>query len=67
MQIGDTVTWTPAAFEGEASGERDRRLRRSRSVTGRVVWIHPARRFYLAEARVNDYILRECFPLRQKA
>ena len=37
MQIGDTVTWTPAAFEGEASGERDRRLRRSRSVTGRVV------------------------------
>ena len=28
MQVGDSYTWTPMAFEGEASGERDKRLRR---------------------------------------
>ena len=33
MQVGDSYTWTPMAFEGEASGERDKRLRRARSVT----------------------------------
>ena len=66
MQIGDSYTWTPEAFEGEASGSRDRRLRRSRQVTGRVVWIHPQRRYFVVEAELAGHKLRECFPLAQK-
>lgn len=69
MQIGDSYTWTPAAFEGEASGSdsRDKRLRRTRSVTGRIVYIHPRRRYFLAEAKVGDAVIRECFPIKPTA
>lgn len=66
MQIGDSYTWTPEAFEGEASGSRDKRLRRSRQVTGRVVWIHPQRRYFVAEAKVGNAVIRECFPMTPK-
>ena len=66
MQVGDSYTWTPAAFEGEASGERDKRLRRTRSVTGRIVYIHPQRRYFMAEAKVGSHLLRECFPIAPK-
>ena len=54
------------AFEGEASGERDKRLRRARSVTGRIVYIHPQRRYFLAEAKVGNAVIRECFPITPK-
>ena len=66
MQVGDSYTWTPAAFEGEASGERDKRLRRTRSVTGRIVYIHPQRRYFLAEAKGGNAVIRECFPMTPK-
>ena len=66
MQAGDSYTWTPMAFEGEASGERDKRLRRARSVTGRIVYIHPPRRYFLAEAQVGNAVIRECFPMTPK-
>ena len=66
MQVGDSYTWTPMAFEGEASGERDKRLRRARSVTGRIVYIHPQRRYFLAAAKVGNTVIRECFPIYQK-
>lgn len=66
MQIGDSYTWTPEAFEGEASGSRDKRLRRARSVTGRIVYIHPQRRYFLAEAKVGNAVIRECFLMTPK-
>ena len=66
MQVGDSYTWTPTAFEGEASGERDKRLRRTRSVTGRIVYIHPQRRYFMAEAKVGNAVIRECFPMTPK-
>lgn len=68
MQIGDSYTWTPTAFEGEASGtdSRDKRLRRARSVTGRIVYIHPQGRYFMAEAKVGNAVLRECFPMTPK-
>ena len=66
MQVGDSYTWTPMAFEGEASGERDKRLRRARSVTGRIVYIHPQRRYFMVEAKVCSHLLRECFPITPK-
>lgn len=68
MQVGDSYTWTPMSFEGEASGtgSRDKRLRRARSVTGRIVYIHPQRRYFLAEAKVGNAVIRECFPMTPK-
>lgn len=66
MQIGDSYTWTPAAFEGGASGARAKKARRARAVTGRIVYIHPQRRFFTAEAKVGGGLIRECFPITPK-
>lgn len=65
MQVGDSYTWTPTAFEGETSGtdSRDKRLRRARSVTGQIVYIHSQRRYFLAEAKVGSSLVRECFQI----
>ena len=66
MRIGEKITWTPSAFEHELSGERANKMRKLRSVTGRIVYIHPARRSYLAEASVGSEIIRECFPINER-
>ena len=66
MRIGEKITWTPSAFEHELSGERADRMRKLRSVTGRIVYIHPARRYYMAEAKVGSEIIRECFPINER-
>ena len=41
-------------------------MRKLRSVTGRIVYIHPARRYYMAEATVGNEIIRECFPINER-
>ena len=41
-------------------------MRKLRSVTGRIVYIHPARRYYMAEATVGNEIIRECFPMENR-
>ena len=66
MRIGEKITWTPSAFEHELSGERANRQRKLRSVTGRIVYIHPARRYYMAEAKVGNETIRECFPMENR-
>ena len=66
MRVGDKITWTPAAFEHEVRGERADHVRKLRSVTGRIVYIHPARRYYLAEAKVGNETIRECFPIQKR-
>jgi len=66
MRIGEKITWTPSAFEHELSGERANRQRKLRSVTGRIVYIHPARRYYMAEAKVGNETIRECFPINER-
>ena len=66
MRIGEKITWTPSAFEHELSGERANKMRKLRSVTGRIVYIHPARRYYMAEAKVGNEIIRECFPIENR-
>lgn len=57
MSIGDTYSWTPAAFEG-ASGCSFEKLR---TVHGRIVYINEAHRYFTAEAEVNGIRLRESF------
>ena len=66
MRIGEKITWTPSAFEHEVSGQRANRQRKLRSVTGRIVYIHPARRYYMAEAKVGNETIRECFPINER-
>ena len=66
MRIGEKITWTPSAFEHELSGERANKMRKLRSVTGRIVYIHPARRYYMAEATVGNETIRECFPMENR-
>ena len=66
MRVGDKLVWTPSGFDHEVSGERADRQRKLRSVTGRIVYIHPAGRYYLAEARVGGAVIRECFPMKKR-
>lgn len=58
MNIGDTYTWTPSAFEG-ASGLGS--FEKLRTVRGRVVYINERHRYFTAEAEVNGIKLRESF------
>ena len=66
MRKGQKITWTPSAFEHELSGERANKMRKLRSVTRRIVYIHPARRYYMAEAKVGNETIRECFPMENR-
>lgn len=59
MNIGDTYTWASAAFEGLTGIERE--SGKVRSVSGRIVYINEAHRYYTAEAACNGYTLRESF------
>ena len=61
MRKGQKITWTPSAFEHELSGERANRQRKLR-----IVYIHPARRYYMAEAKVGNETIRECFPMENR-
>lgn len=58
MNIGDTYSWTPAAFEG-ASGLGS--FEKLRTVHGRIVYINEAHRYFTAEADTNGNKLRERF------
>lgn len=58
MNIGDTYSWTPATFEGASGICNIKRLAR---VSGRVVYINEAHRYFTAEAEINGNKLRESF------
>ena len=66
MRLGEKITWTPSAFDHEVSGQRADKMRKLRSVTGRIVYIHPERRYYMAEAKVGNEIIRECLPMENR-
>lgn len=58
MNIGDTFSWKPAAFEG-ASGLCS--FEKLKTVHGRIVYINERHRYFTAEAEVNGSRLRESF------
>ncbi len=58
MKIGDTYTWTPRAFEGASGICSFEKLAR---VSGRVVYINEAHRYFTVEAEAHGYKLRESF------
>ena len=66
MRIGEKITWTTSAFEHDLNGERANKMRKLRSVTGRIVYIHPARRYYMAEAKVGNETIRKCLPINER-
>lgn len=58
MNIGDTYSWKPAAFEGASGICSFEKLAR---VSGRVVYINEAHRYFTAEADINGQKLGESF------
>ena len=58
MNIGDTYSWTPAAFEG-ASGLCS--FEKLKTVHGRIVYINERHRYFTAEAEANGIKLRDSF------
>ena len=68
MQIGDPYPFTPTAFEGEAEAKQDKKSKQKpyikpRKLTGRVIFIHPAGRYFTVEARCGLGYIRESFLL----
>ena len=65
MQVGDKFTWVPSEWLTEktkyANGQSI-----PNHVKGRVVWIHPKKRFFLAEGEVNGTVIRETFPMERR-
>lgn len=59
-EIGEPVCWTPAAFTEYALTVASF-LGAETRVSGRIVYINEAHRFYRAEAGFVGGILRECF------
>lgn len=58
LNVGDTYSWTPAAFEG-ASGLGS--FEKLKTVHGRIVYINELHRYFTAVAEVNGIKIRESF------
>ena len=59
--IGQPIAWTPCAY-CNLDGKEDPKSTRARTkVRGKIVRINHAHRFFLVEAQVFGYILRESF------
>lgn len=58
MNIGDTYSRTPAAFEGAS---RLCSFEKLRTVHGRIVYINERHRYFTADADINGKNLRESF------
>ena len=67
MKVGDPWDWKPTAFTcvskikgaSVAPGEDFDPI-----VRGYIAWINAEHHYFLAEAHVNGYVLRECFKYR---
>ena len=58
-KVGDKKTFVPEALKaGLISGIE-------RSVTGTIIWIHPARRFYLVRVEVGEHVWHEAFLMNE--
>ena len=60
IKIGDQYRFVPSAFVGEKpSGTGKYEI--PHELNGRVVYIHPERRFFTVEAELNGSKIRESF------
>jgi hypothetical protein len=60
IKIGDEFRFTPDAFIAEKSSTSGK-YEIPRELNGRVVYIHPKRRFFTVEAELNGSKIRESF------
>lgn len=58
VKVGDKVTFRP---EGWSDTQGMRRDRRGKSLRARVIYVHPKRRYYVAEGEVDGVKIREAF------
>lgn len=59
--IGQPIAWTPCAY-CNLDGEENLKSTRDRGkVSGKIVWINHEHRFFLVEAKVYGYTIRESF------
>lgn len=61
MYIGEPWSWTPCAYEAMSGAANQRSTRGKGSVTGKIVYINSAHRYFVAEAEVQGGKIRECF------
>lgn len=66
MEIGDKLTFIPAAFAGERNGMLPGGRKKPLAIVGRVCYIHPKRRFFTVEYNLNGVTMRESFSFKQK-
>ena len=66
MQIGDRVRFKPSVFAEEASVAVERQKPKAPTVEGTVWYIHPERRFYIVEYKVNGHTLRQTLFVNQR-
>lgn len=66
MEIGDKYPFWPEAFCDEQSGALPGKSAQTRQLIGRVIYIHPERRYFTVEAVVNGQAIRESFHFNQK-
>ena len=59
--IGQPVSWTPCAYSNLGGGENLKSTRDRGKVSGKIVWINELHHFFLVEAQVFGYTMRECF------
>lgn len=65
MKVGDKFTWIPSEFS-TAKAEYANGMTIPIHVKGWVAWIHPRKRFFLAEGVCNGVTIRECFPMERR-
>lgn len=59
IQIGAPYKFIPSGFTGEKTYltvEDQKRV-----LTGRIIYIHPEKRFFTVEAQIHGHTIRECF------
>ena len=60
MKVGDRVRKRLSGTLCEGKSQHSQM-----TVTGTVIWIHPRKRFYVAEFRLGNETVRECFEIKE--
>lgn len=64
MRVGDPITFLPDCWvHGQGS---ESILERTGAVKGKIVYIHPHRRYFVAEGQVGGRTIREAFQIIPK-
>ncbi len=65
MKVGDKFTWIPSEWLTEKTKYANGMTIPSH-VKGRVIWIHPKKRFFMVEGEVHGIRIIESFPMERR-